>query len=64
MRPKFHVYIIDEESYFEQKKAILAKVQNEDTYEGFDKYDKAEKWIVENGKRQVNYTIIPTYRHP
>lgn len=64
MKTKFHVYIIDEESYFEQKKAILVKVQNQDTYEGFDTYDDAENWIVENGDKRIDYTILTTYRQP
>lgn len=64
MRPKFHVYIVDEVSYFEQKKSILVKFQNEDTYNGFESYDKAEKWIIESGEKRMDYTILPVYRHP
>ena len=33
-----------------------------DTNRKFQKYDEAEKWIQEEGKRQINYTIIEIFR--
>jgi len=64
MNVKFNIYIVDEESHFNDKKAILVKVQNQDIYNGFDTYENAEKWIMEKGERRTDYTILPTYRHP
>lgn len=63
IKPKFNIYIIDEELYINNKKAILVKIVIPDIYNGFETYNEAEKWIIENGNRQVDYTILPCYRH-
>ena len=64
MKLKFYVYIIEDESYADYRKVILVKVQEQGTYSGFDTYDDAENWIVENGDKRIDYTILPTYRQP
>jgi hypothetical protein len=64
MKLKFYVYIIEDESYIDQRKVILIKLQEQGTYSGFDTYADAENWIVENGEKRTEYTILPTYRRP
>lgn len=32
-------------------------------HESFHSYEEAEKWIIDKGKKQKEYTIIKTYKH-
>lgn len=65
MTPKHFIYrIVDEKLSNGTIYQILIKVIEQEVYEGFDSYQAAENWIIKSGKRQVDYTILPTYRHP
>lgn len=61
---KYFIYLVDDESLYEnQRKLILISNQTQELYDGFDSPEKAEEWIINNGVRSIDYTILPIYRN-
>ena len=63
MNDRFYVYMMDEESYITEKKQVLIKVNDENTFEGFLSKAKAKEWIETQGNRQTDYIILKVFRH-